>query len=338
MTSARSRREAIERGLSFFYETARVAENLDLYGHDYLFCLHWISSTSQDATLADSARNMGKECARRWRNTHASIPDEIDANVIADLLMGDLVADQFGIRDANLASQIKKATAEFTSYDYFSFDPAAEPPPTDVPEQCDCGEFNFRGNVTCDACGERLEMASRYEVWLDALIAGYLGEQYGVKLGATYLDVLKWLPTMRPYPNYDEEHENDFIWSIYAVTHVVYTLNGYSTYRLSPVGLTDEFEFLQANINQVIEMEDPETVGEMLDSLRAFGLPNEHELIRQGQKYLLDSQNPDGSWGEIDVEDIYGRYHPTVMALNGLRDHSWSATKSSPLLVHTQYD
>lgn len=61
----------------------------------------------------------------------------------------------------------------------------------------------------------------------------------------------------------------------------------------------------------------------MLDSLRAFGLPNEHELIRGGQEYLLASQNHDGSWGESEVEDIYDRYHPTVTALNGLRDHAW---------------
>ena len=334
--SARSRREAIERGLSFFYETARVDENLDLYGHDYLFCLQWISSTSQDANLSNSAQNMGRECAGRWRSIHSSIPDEMDANVIANLLMGDLAADHFGIRDASLTSQIKKAAQQFTSYDYFSFNPAAEPPPTDVPEQCDCGEFNRRGNVTCGGCKETLEMASRYEVWLDGLIASYLGDQYGVKLGATYLEVFKWLPTMRPYQNYDEKHEKDFIWSIYAVTHVVYTLNGYSTYRLSSEGLTEEFEFLQANINHFIELEDPETVGEMLDSLRAFGLTNQHKLIRQGQEYLLDSQNHDGSWGESDVEDIYGRYHPTVMAINGLRDHAWRATVSSPLLVRTR--
>lgn len=333
--SARNRREAIERGLSFFYESARVAENLDLYGHDYLFCLHWISSTSQDSNVANSAWNMGKECAERWRSTHSSIPDNIDADTVANLLMGDLAANHFGIRDVNFASQIKQAVLSFTSYDYFSFNPLEEPPPCDVPEQCDCEELNPRGSLTCAGCKGPLEMASRYEVWLDGLIASYLGEQYGAKLGTTYLDVLKWLPAMRPYQTYDEEHENDFIWSIYALTHVVYTLNDYSTYKLSTEGLSEEFEFLQANLVQVIGMEDPETVGEMLDSLRAFGLPNEHELIRRGQEFLLDSQNYDGSWGESDAEDIYDRYHPTVMAVNGLRDHAWRATKSNPLTVRT---
>lgn len=252
--SARARREAIKRGLSFVYETARVAENLALYGHDYLFCFHWISSTSRNANLATLAWDMGKDCAERWRSCHSSIPDEVDADVVANLLMGDLAANHFGIRDAGLASQIRKLASTFTSYAYFSFDPVVEPPPTDVPELCDCGESNSRGSLSCGACKEPLEMASRYEVWLDALIASYLGKQYGAKLGATQLEVLKWLPIMRPYQNYDEEHEKDFIWSIYAITHVVYTLNDYSRYRLSAGGLTDEFHFLQANINQLIEI------------------------------------------------------------------------------------
>jgi hypothetical protein len=328
-----ARQQAIERGLHFFYQISRVPENFDLYAHDYLFCLHWISSTSKDASLSNLARNMGEECAYRWRRIRLSIPDEAGANVLANLLMGDLSADRFGLPDYGLKAQIKDMTSLFTSHDYFSFNPDSEPPPTDVPEECDCGEFNCRGSVVCGGCQEKLEMASRYEVWLDGLIGSYLGEQYGVKLGATYLDVLKWLPTMRPYQTYDEKHENDFIWSIYAITHVVYTLNDYSTYKLSTEGLTAEFDFLLASINKIIDMEDPETVGEMLDSLRAFGLRNEHESIQRGQEYLLDSQNSDGSWGDMDVEDIYDRYHPTVTALNGLRDHAWRRTRWSPLKV-----
>ena len=57
----------------------------------------------------------------------------------------------------------------------------------------------------------RLEMLSRYAVWVDALICTYMGERYGIKLGASFADVIKWLPAMRPYPAYDDEDNEDFI-------------------------------------------------------------------------------------------------------------------------------
>lgn len=164
-------------------------------------------------------------------------------------------------------------------------------------------------------------MMSRYEVWLVALIRSYIGESYGVILGARYADVLKWLPLMRPYCG--PENDSDFIWAIYAVTHVVYTLNGYGVYNLSPLWLPHEFEFLRKYFHQPIAMDDPETMGEILDSLKSFGLTSRHSLIRKGEEFILSRQNPDGSWGEVHANDIYERYHPTVAAIDGLRYNSW---------------
>jgi hypothetical protein len=57
----------------------------------------------------------------------------------------------------------------------------------------------------------------------------------------------------------------DFIRALYAVTHVVYTLNGYSTYKLSPRWLPEEFEFLKASLADLIKLDDADAVGEMLD-------------------------------------------------------------------------
>src|SRR5438309_4605385 len=70
-------------------------------------------------------------------------------------------------------------------------------------------------------------------------------------------------------------------------------------------------------------MEDPETNGEFLDSLKAFGLTENHPLIRKGMDYVLATQNADGSWGDVDAEDIYQRYHPTWTAIDGLREYAW---------------
>jgi hypothetical protein len=69
-------------------------------------------------------------------------------------------------------------------------------------------------------------------------------------------------------------------------------------------------------------MEDPELLGELLDSLKAFGLPDTHPLIRRGTKYLLAQQNQDGSWGDPDEENIRRRCHTTWTVIDGLRSYA----------------
>jgi squalene cyclase len=96
-----------------------------------------------------------------------------------------------------------------------------------------------------------------------------------------------------------------------------------------PSWLPEEYAFLKKNLKQAIVMEDPETMGEFLDTLKSFGLPDDHSLIRKGVNYLLSQQNPDGSWGDIEAEDIYRRYHPTWTAVDGLRDYAWHGKRLS---------
>ena len=94
--------------------------------------------------------------------------------------------------------------------------------------------MNRRGRKVCRKCQRRLSMNSRYWIYMDALTRSYAGEKYGVTLGAPFASVIKWLPTLRPYPRRVSGKNKEFYEAIYAVTHVVYTLNDYSLYRLSP--------------------------------------------------------------------------------------------------------
>jgi hypothetical protein len=320
---------AILHGVQFIYETACEPQNFELYGFDYLFSFYWICSTSKDCALRTLARKWGRDCARRWRRQFASVPPDADPEVITQMVFGGLSADRLGVRSPGFKAMTLTGARAFQASDYYSFEPSNEPPATDVPEDCSCGVSNRRGCRVCRRCRRRLPMMSQYEVWLDALIRSYLGERYRVKLGAKYADVLKWLPLMRPYPKPEVGDNSDFIWSIYAVTHVVYTLNDYGTYLLSPHWLPTEFEFLRCSLSHFIDMDDPETVGEILDSLKAFGMSPNHSLIRSGMQYLLSRQNTDGSWGDLDSNDIYDRYHPTLTAVNGLREYSWTITRLS---------
>jgi hypothetical protein len=139
---------------------------------------------------------------------------------------------------------------------------------------------------------------------------------------------LKWLPKLRPYPADTKEDVELLRDAIYAVTHVVYALNDYGTYKLSPRLLPQEFAFLKANVASACKREDPEILGELLDALRAFGLRGGHPLIRRGTKYLLESQNKDGSWGDPDEENIRTRCHTTWTAIDGLRSYAWRGERS----------
>jgi hypothetical protein len=158
---------------------------------------------------------------------------------------------------------------------------------------------------------------------MEALANTYVGERCGVRFGARYADVLKWLPAMRPYPLGAGEDKAVVADAIYAVTHVVYTLNDYGTYKLSPRWLRPEFAFLETNVEAACVQHDPEMLGELLDSLKAFGLPATHPLIERGTSYLLAEQNADGSWGDTAEENIRRRCHTTWTAIDGLRTCAW---------------
>jgi hypothetical protein len=323
------RAEAVRRGVEFLYQRACDTESFDEYGHDFLFCFYTIASNSKDAGLRVTARRMGRERALLWRRQHPSVPKRISSFNLSNMVFGSDAADRLGVRDMNLKSQIRRALKAFDAEDFHRFEPAKEPPPADIPDICDCGEENARGRKTCHRCKRPLVMLGRYGAWIDAMISTYLGERYGVKLGASFKDVIKWLPVMRPYRGSENGRNKDFYWTVYAVTHVVYTLNHYNVYQLSPRWLSAEFKFLKANLEESIRQEDPEMTGEFLDTLKAFGLTDKHPLIRKGTKYVLAKQNADGSWGDIEEEDFYLRYHPTFTAVNGLRDIAWRGVRLS---------
>jgi hypothetical protein len=164
---------------------------------------------------------------------------------------------------------------------------------------------------------------------MGALAGTYVSERCGMLLGAHYPDVLKWLPTMRPYPFGSDENIELLRDAIYAVTHIVYTLNDYGTYRLRPNWLPQEFAFLKANVASACERNDPELLGELLDSLKAFGLRASHPLIMRGASYLMTKQNEDGSWGDPNEENIRTRCHTTWTAIDGLRAYAWRGERLS---------
>jgi hypothetical protein len=267
---------------------------------------------------------MGRERARAWRATHRELPAEADAGTVADFAFGDDAATSLGLPDARLRRQLRRAAARFTARDFMLFDPVSEPPPSDVPEECEFDRAaHERGSKDCRRCGRPLRMRTRHDVWYDALIAAYVSERAGVPVGASYAEVFRWLPSLRPYRGSEAGRNSEFYDTVYALTHVVYTLNDYGQRRLSPRWLPREFEFLRANVREAVALGDADMLGEFLDSLRAFGLTEDDPALREGLEYLLANQNADGSWGDASQRDVYLRYHPTWGGVAALSNYRW---------------
>lgn len=321
---------AIRRGMEFMCLTANDPEHFSAYGHDLLFCFHCIAATSRDAALREVASKVGRERAVEWRRRQASVPEGVRARDVVHLVFGSDAAERFGVVDEKLKSEIRLAASRFTPKDYFWFDPTESGPPPGLADDCYCGAVNPKGLKRCEACGGSPRVLGRYGIWNVALIRTYIGERYGVTLGAPHSDVLKWRASMLPYRGRMGGANPDFYWTFYAVTHVIYTLNDYGQRKLSPSQLPDEFEFLMQNLNEAIALTDVEMMGEFLDTLKSFGLTDDHPLIKKGIEFVLAEQNADGSWGNPHARDVYQRYHPTFTAINGLRDYAWSERTLTP--------
>ena len=323
------KRASIKRGLDFIYRVAGTTDGFDSYGSLLICCFALMGATSRSASLRQLARSRAQKLAQRWGRAHPLVPPDASPDQVRNFVLVRYALSRLGLRDVALNAEIRAAAKRFSAQDLLGFNPVSEPPANDLPYPCDCGLKNQRGRTFCKQCRKRLEIQSRYRVWMRALASTYVGGRCGVLFGARYLDVLKWMPTIRPYPVGADENLEFLRDAIYAVTHIVYTLNDYGTYRLPPGWLPREFAFLQANVASACERKDPEVLGELLDSLKAFGLRASHPLIMRGTRYLLAGQNEDGSWGDPDEENIRTRCHTTWTAIDGLRTYAWRGERLS---------
>jgi len=324
-----SSERSIRQGLDFIYRLAGTPDGFDSYGSLLICCFALVGATSRDASLRQLARSRTQKLAQRWNRIHPVVPPDASPDLLLDFALVRYALSRLGLKDVALNAQIRTAAKRFSSQDLLGFNPVSEPPANDLSYRCDCGLKNQRGRTFCKECRRRLDIQSRYRVWMGALVKTYLSERCGIIFGARYPDVLKWLPAMRPYPDCADENVDFLRDAIYAVTHIVYTLNDYGTYRLSARWLPREFAFLKANVAAACERKDPEVLGELLDSLKAFGLRANHPLIMRGTRYLLAEQNEDGSWGDPDEENIRTRCHTTWTAIDGLRAYAWRGKRLS---------
>jgi len=269
------RDRAIRRGLEFIYtQVATQPKYFYDWGHDLLTAFYNIAATSSDRELSRIAWNMGHERAREWLRLNRKLPDQLDSVWFTDLVFGMDSAERLGVSDPELRRKLTEAAAHFSAQDLWLFDPVVEAPPADIPRLCrKCGRQNVRGAKVCSHCNAPLQMRGRYDVFMDALITSYTGDIAGIRLGAPYAAVLKWAPAMRPYPSLGPTNEDEYYEGVYAATHLIYTYNHYSKFRVSSDCFPQEYQYLKSNLRIAAEQKDAETMGEYLDSLRVRNDP-----------------------------------------------------------------
>src|SRR5262249_36756152 len=195
------RDRAVMRAFRFLAYFAKYPGNYRAYGSDLLSMFYNIAETSVNRELSEAARREGHELALHWRRLHPHVPEEAGPYEVADLVFGHDPAGRLGAPDPVMERELRSAAAKYTALDYLLFDPVKEPPPSDIPRECDkCGHQNARGATVCSRCNSRLEMRTRYDLFQDALITTYTGDRAGIMLGAPFKEVIKWLSVMRPYP------------------------------------------------------------------------------------------------------------------------------------------
>ena len=312
------RDRAAMRGLRFLEQVAENPAHFEAHGTDLMWAFYSLSEAASEKEFKREARSIGERLAKRWRAANPKLPQDASPNLVYYYTSGSSTADFLGVSDPAMKRDIEIASRRYSPKDFLLFDPYSEPIPHDHPEDCErCNSRNGRGVKVCKKCGAKLKMKDPFDILFDALITTYAGQRYGVPLGADLEDIIRWIPAMRPYP----KQSNTSV--TYTITHIVYVLNDYTRYKLKPEWLPHEFAYLKAHAQETIDEKDPETLGEYIDSLQAFGVPDTDPMVKRGIDYLLEHQNADGSWGDVNEKDTYTRYHTTWTGIGGVMAYDW---------------
>ncbi|WP_088285862.1 hypothetical protein [Ideonella sp. A 288] len=298
---ATARQRAIRKGMRFIAEAAADDALLAHLGTGLLYSLRSMARTSADDALRRTARLLGRHAFALWERSTLEAADFRHPDWVAEAVRGYGAGEGLGLRREGMREWLVEAARPFGSRAFIGFDADRGPP--------------------------AVAREGAYRTWCIGLTSAWCGERYGVPLGARYADVLCWLPRMRPYDIAWRQSRRRFHDVAYSVTHVVYTLNDYGHSTLDPRWLPDEYMFLRAALPEAIADADADLTGELLDTLRAFGVPHDDTQVRMGAQFLVDSQNADGSWGTWDADSFYTGFHAAWAAIDGLRDYRWTGPR-----------
>lgn len=275
-------REALVRGMDYMIRSASDRGNFAEYASDYLFFFADVSRF-EDAWIREQAR------------VHGLRLGEVYLEEMFDLQCADDVVDAASVlwaldflgKDVDAAlAVLRLEAAEFPVDEYLGFEPWIGRPDLDL--------------------------------LIDLLIGFHFTDRIGAPVGVGFADALLFVPAVVYRP--DAELGGDrYVDQNNLVTHLVYTLSGYGSWRVPAELLPREFAYIKDQLPLAVMWADPETLAEFVDSLKLMGEGD--ELIGPAVRVLLELQKPDGRWEPVDVEDEYDRYHATWCVMDALRSY-----------------
>ena len=225
-----ARLRAARRGLQLLRQLAKRPSTFARYGGHLLLAFYFIASTSHDAVLRRTALAAGRERARHWRRQWHLKPRRLDARTVCDEICASYAAGLMGIPDRRIRHQLEAAIARYEPRALLGFDPRLDIIPRNLPDDCECGAVNERGRRRCRKCRRTLSMRSKYSVLVPGADRDLLLRSLRTSLAARAMRTFSaCCQELRPYPRPGTRHHRD---AVYAVTHIVYTLNDYNRVRL----------------------------------------------------------------------------------------------------------
>lgn len=153
------------------------------------------------------------------------------------------------------------------------------------------------------------------------LISGYIAYHAGTVLGHGLAESFDRAISLRPYSSYQELSHEGFVYQGFVITHVVYAATQYNRVKINPAHLIPERDAMLLSLRELMNHQEFELLGEYLDALRSCGIAQGDPRWLEAASWLCEHQNRDGSWGDINEENSYKRYHVTMAAVQGLRDY-----------------
>ena len=302
--------ESVQRGLDFILSLALDEENFNGFGTDAFSCFYDVSTTAEEP-LRKFALLRTELTAQLWLKHYPSLKkdgeeeEDDDPERLIDFLMGVYSLERVGIAHDS-KEELRTAISKCSLTDLFGIEKdeiRIKPLPVDEP-------------------------AMAHSYYISCISSAFYGTKTGINVHLDLNNLLRLLPTFRPYDDYDEiinghddEEFDEYADTLTLIANVIHVVSNYGELCISPTILPQEYAYLSnpLHMNRCIDTVDVHLVGEICHCLRVFGTDENDPLLSKGLNFLREAQMLDGSWPtrRNDAEP-YTRYHAAMCAVSAL--------------------
>ena len=301
--------ESVQRGLDFILSLALDEENFNSFGTDAFSCFYDVSTTAEEP-LRKFALLRTELTAQLWLKQYPSLrkegeEDEDDPERLIDFMMGVYSLERVGIGHDS-KEELRTAISKCSLSDLFGVDK---------------DEIRVK-SLPVD------EPAMAHSDYISCISSAFYGTKTGINVQLDLNNLLKLLPTFRPYDDYDEisnghddESFDEYADTLTLIANVIHVVSNYGELCISPTVLPQEYAYLSnpLHLHRCIKTVDVHLVGEICHCLRVFGTDENDPLLVKGLKFLREVQNLDGSWPTRRSDTgAYVRYHAAMCAVSAL--------------------